>query len=97
MFRRGWSAALAQLGRHHATTPVAASLYVGPGCGLCEEALVLLKPFVERGELSITKVDVSTNAELFRAYCFSIPVLRAENGCTLTWPFDRHAIRRLLR
>jgi hypothetical protein len=42
-------------------------------------------------------VDITSDPQLFRRYCFSIPVLEIEGGAELEWPFDRSALSRALR
>jgi hypothetical protein len=75
---------------------VRARLFLKADCGLCEEAIALLRPFERRGHLALELVDIAANPELFRRYCFAIPVLAIEGGPTLEWPFDRAALRKVL-
>ena len=76
---------------------VRARLYVGPRCGLCREARRILAPFERRGRLKVEPVDIETDPELFRRYCFSIPVLEVDGGRRFEWPFDRADVDRALR
>ena len=73
--------------------PTRARLFVKQPCGLCEEAIALLRPFERHGRLALELVDITADPELFRRYCFSIPVLEIEGGAVLEWPFDRSALR----
>ena len=73
-----------------------ARLFLKEDCGLCEEAIALLRPFQHRGRLALELIDISADPDLFRRYCFAIPVLSIEGGPTLEWPFDRAALRKVL-
>ena len=79
------------------TAPIAARLFVKHPCGLCAEALAVLRPFEQRGRLALELVDITSDPELFRRYCLSIPVLEIEGGAVLEWPFDQPALDRALR
>ena len=85
---------LLQLSDH--TAPTAARLFLRQSCGLCEEALAVVRPFAQRGRLALELVDIAADPDLFRRYCFSIPVLEIEDGPVLEWPFDGAALRRAL-
>ena len=71
-------------------------LFLKDNCGLCEEAIALLAPYQHRGRLALELVDIAADPELFRRYCFTIPVLEIEGGPTFEWPFDRAALRTVL-
>ena len=77
--------------------PRRARLFVTTECGLCTEALALLRPLEHRGLLGLELVDISTDRDLFRRYGLEIPVLEVEGGPTLRWPFDQRLVRRSLR
>jgi hypothetical protein len=87
----------AQLVRPRRRRPArAARLYVKEPCGLCEQARAVLKPYERDGRLQVTTVDIEAEAELFRRYCFSVPVLEIESGAELPWPFGKAEVERLL-
>lgn len=77
--------------------PVRARLYRKERCGLCLEALSVLRPFEQAGRLIVVPVDITGDAELFRRYSLSIPVLELASGQQLAWPFDQAELRRALR
>lgn len=76
--------------------PRAARLFRRAECGLCDEALALLRPHLRSRRLVLEEVDIESDPALLRRYCLSIPVLAIEDGPTLSWPFDRHDLRRAL-
>ena len=77
--------------------PIRARLFVGERCGLCEQARELMEPFERRGRVVVELVDIASDAGLFRAHCFSIPVLEyGEDPTNLAWPFNRADLRRVL-
>lgn len=51
-------------------------LYSKPGCHLCDEMKALLERVSRRTTLAVEEVDISTDAELERAYGTEIPVLK---------------------
>ena len=88
-------AGLGQL-RSRPTIPRTARLFRRAECGLCDEALALLGPHLRSGRLVLEEVDIESDPALLRRYFLSIPVLAIEDGPTLSWPFDRHDLRRAL-
>ena len=78
------------------TNPRAARLFRRAECGLCDEALELLRPQIWSGRLVLEEVDIESDPALLRRYFLSIPVLAIEDGPTLSWPFDRHDLQRAL-
>ena len=72
------------------------TLFSTRACHLCEQALLLLQPWLNQG-WSVREVDISACDELFARYGLSIPVLRIEdNGAELSWPFGSEEIGRFL-
>jgi hypothetical protein len=83
-------------------------LFSTVACHLCEQALVLLQPWLQqRGEQGVQQreqggwflreVDISEADELFQRYGLIIPVLRHDSsGNELNWPFDADSISRFL-
>lgn len=82
--------------RSRPSIPRAARLFRRAECGLCDEALALLRPQIRSGRLVLEEVDIESDPALLRRYFLSIPVLAIEDGPTLSWPFDRHDLRRAL-
>lgn len=63
-------------------------LFSTVGCHLCEDALDLLNPYVDKGRVLVEEVDIADSDELMALYGVSIPVLkRSDNGQSLYWPF----------
>jgi hypothetical protein len=62
-------------------------LYGTAACHLCEQAALLLQPWLGSG-WTLREVDISEDDELFERYGIRIPVLAVE-GCSreLNWPF----------
>jgi glutaredoxin len=60
------------------------TLYTKADCHLCDLALTLLNQF----DLTISIVDIQSQAALIEKYSLIIPVVVFENGVTLNWPFD---------
>ena len=88
-------ASLGQL-RSGPQIPRAARLFRRAECGLCDEALALLRPHIRSGRLVLEEVDIESDPGLLRRYFLAIPVLAIADGPTLSWPFDRHDLRRAL-
>jgi hypothetical protein len=42
---------------------------------------------------SLQKLDIATSDELVERYGMTIPVLQAESGAELFWPFDDEQVR----
>jgi hypothetical protein len=76
--------------------PRAARLFRRAECGLCDEALALLRPHIRSGRLMVEEVDIESDPGLLRRYFLAIPVLAIEDGPTLSWPFDHQDLRRAL-
>jgi hypothetical protein len=72
-------------------------LFSTSACHLCEQALQLLQPWLQREEWSLEEVDISTSEDLFQRYGLIIPVLRhVASGTELNWPFDGDALNGFL-
>ncbi len=73
-------------------------LYSSQQCHLCDIALDLLNQSVASTDLTIEKVDVKTDPQLFHLYGARIPVLkRIDNQQELGWPFDQQQLLEFLR
>ena len=53
------------------------TLYERPGCHLCDETHRALRRIALERPLEISRIDITTDAALERAYVLRIPVLRA--------------------
>ncbi|HKM37030.1 MAG TPA: glutaredoxin family protein [Thiopseudomonas sp.] len=66
------------------------------GCHLCEDAEQVLQSFVAQG-LVVELLDIIDSPQWLERYALTIPVLRrVDNGQELYWPFDEHAVLKLL-
>jgi hypothetical protein len=71
-------------------------LYSTGACHLCEQAELLLMPWVQGG-LVVAIDDIAESDELFDRYGERIPVLRRpDTGAELGWPFDAGALAEFL-
>ncbi|HZJ91457.1 MAG TPA: glutaredoxin family protein [Thiopseudomonas sp.] len=66
------------------------------GCHLCEDAEQVLQSFVAQG-LVVELLDIVDSPQWLERYALTIPVLRrVDNDQELYWPFDEHAVLKLL-
>lgn len=66
------------------------------GCHLCEEAELLLQPFVAQG-LVVELCDIIDSPQWLERYALSIPVLRrTDNARELNWPFTVEEVHHFL-
>ena len=63
-------------------------LYSTDGCHLCELAEQLLLASTAATVEGWEVVDIALDDALFERYGWSIPVVKAESGAELAWPFD---------
>lgn len=64
------------------------TLYGTTGCHLCDQAEVLLRQAGAARALEWRYVDIALDEALVARYGTRIPVLRAEDGRELGWPFS---------
>ncbi|WP_114416211.1 glutaredoxin family protein [Marinospirillum perlucidum] len=62
------------------------TLYTTAGCHLCDQALALLQPWLERG-FGLAKVDIAEDDLLLARYGERIPVVASPCGSEIGWPF----------
>jgi thiol-disulfide isomerase/thioredoxin len=62
---------------------VSLTFYAKDGCWFCDMVAEMLNGYEEKYDLAITKVDITTDEELYQLYRFDIPVLEFEDGTTL--------------
>ena len=72
------------------------SLYGTTGCHLCDEAEALLKKATTARAIEWRYVDIALDEVLVEKYGTRIPVLMAEDGRELGWPFSLLDILRLI-
>lgn len=72
------------------------TLYTGPHCGLCDDALTIIKSLNDQS-IEVEKVNIRESAELYHLYAVRIPVLKREdNKAELGWPFDKQKLQAFL-
>ncbi|MDB2330129.1 glutaredoxin family protein [Alteromonas sp.] len=72
--------------------------YTGPQCSLCDHADTELANTSHYRTLSIEKVNVRENSELYHLYGARIPVLkRDDNGSEIGWPFSTADLEEFLQ
>lgn len=71
-------------------------LYGKPVCPLCDEAESLIQQVARSMRVQVRKVDVTSDAVLYRRYGLEIPVLELPAGQILRWPFSADDIIRAL-
>lgn len=73
------------------------TLFTGPDCHLCDDAVVILNQ-VNLPDLLIVKKNIREDAQLYHFYAVKIPVLKREDtNDELEWPFDLDAVETFLR
>lgn len=71
--------------------------YTTEGCRLCDEALEMVQPIVERLRFELQVIEIMDNAEAESAYAEHIPVMgRSDRSAPLYWPFSAAAVYRYL-
>lgn len=69
-------------------------LYSTLDCHLCEQAAGLLTQVVDSFELE--HIDIAGSEALVEEYGIRIPVIKAESGNELGWPFDLEVLQQFL-
>lgn len=59
---------------------VKVTLYTREGCWLCDQAEEMLNGLMQRYALSVRKVDIGDDDELYERFRFDIPVIAFEDG-----------------
>jgi hypothetical protein len=62
---------------------VAITFFAKEGCWFCDMAEEMLNGYLEKHGLKVTKIDITTDEELYRLYRFDIPVLEFADGTLL--------------
>ena len=71
-------------------------LYSRPGCHLCDDMKALVKRVAQTIPLSLTEVDISTDAALEEKYGLEIPVLLVDGKKAAKYRIGEEELRRLL-
>lgn len=72
------------------------TLYMRPGCHLCEDAAELLEWIAASMPIEVVEVNILEDVGLFERYRYSIPVVTVAGGPTLTAPIRAADLLRLL-
>lgn len=72
------------------------TLYGTVGCHLCDEAEHMLQQVAAARGLEWRYVDIADSDVLVERYGERIPILQAESGQELSWPFSLLDVVRLL-
>jgi glutaredoxin len=73
------------------------TLYMKPGCHLCEDLRATLDELRPEYGFSIEEVDIAADAELFARYRYEIPVLLKDGREIARGRVDDRELLRLLR
>jgi len=75
-----------------ASRPLQIKVYTKDGCHLCDQAIEVVRDFVQDVEL----VDISTNPELQEKFCKCIPVVEINGKIRFRTKIDRLLLKRIL-
>ena len=75
----------------------AVTLYLAPGCHLCERAQAELAPIVAELGVSLVEVDISGDLSLERTYRRLIPVVEVDGERVSVYRVDEAALRERLQ
>lgn len=73
------------------------TVYVRPGCHLCDEALAVLAPLAADGRISLRAIDIESDRALHARYLERIPVIALENAELYDFRVDLADLERRLR
>lgn len=79
-----------------APSPLAATLYTKPGCGLCDELRHLLLGLQSDMDFTLVERNIEEDADEFARYRYLIPVLGIPGAGLLYPPHDVETVRRAL-
>jgi hypothetical protein len=72
-------------------------LYTTLGCHLCDDALAIAQPILDKEGWKVSLVEIADSPELVDKYGIRIPVLaRVDNQDEIGWPFGVEQIKELL-
>ena len=67
-------------------------LYGQPGCHLCEDAESALEEMRRARPFALRIVDINSDDDLLRRYCFEIPVIEVDGVVVTRAPVDLNAV-----
>lgn len=59
------------------------TFYYKPGCWLCDTAEEMLNGLIDKYNIELSKVDITSEDELYELYRFDIPVFEFKDGTAL--------------
>ncbi|MBF0328205.1 MAG: glutaredoxin family protein [Nitrospirae bacterium] len=59
------------------------TFYYKSGCWLCDMAEDMLNGLIEKCDIKVNKVDITSSDELYQLYRFDIPVFEFKDGSVL--------------
>ena len=72
-------------------------LYTTLGCHLCDDALAITQPILDKKGWAVSLVEIADSPELIDRYGIRIPVLaRVDNQDEIGWPFGVGEVELLL-
>jgi hypothetical protein len=72
-------------------------LYTTLGCHLCDDAMAIVQPILDKEGWKVSLVEIADSPELVDKYGIRIPVLaRVDNQDEIGWPFGVEEIELLL-
>ncbi len=77
--------------------PARLTLYVKPGCHLCEEMKAVITRVSARVPFSLDEIDISRDETLLAAYGEQIPVLLIDGHKAAKYRIDERELERRLR
>lgn len=72
-------------------------MYGKPGCHLCDDARAVIEAVCAETGIGFREVDITTSAELMRAYGDQIPVTFVDGRQHDFWRVDAARLRRALK
>jgi glutaredoxin len=76
--------------------PLEVTIYSRPGCHLCEDAKVVMRPLLQEFGATIHEVNIDHDAELAERYSWDIPVIFLGSRKAAKHRVDPHQFRRQL-
>ena len=74
------------------------NFYTTDGCHLCEEAKLLLIPYMTGSQIEVSFIDIIESEQLMELYDVKIPVIkRCDTNNELDWPFDSEQLIKFLQ
>jgi hypothetical protein len=69
-------------------------LYSKADCHLCDDAAAIVQRVGSELDVPWSRVDITSDADLFEQFRYRIPVIEIVDGPTLDWPTTAERVRR---